>query len=207
VLGPMLWQARAAVQQQLGSGAAGQDEKNQLWIFFAERLRHLMQVRGLDFEEIQAETGRVDAVDGTSPADLFERARELARVRTTPVFASVAEAYKRATNIVAQAWETGADERPRRHNVTLLVEPAEIALRNALDRVGDEIQAALRARQPSKALGAIASIEPELAKFFSEVRVMVEDKDLQDARLALLAELRDRIAEYGDISAIVTKQA
>jgi glycyl-tRNA synthetase beta chain len=206
VLGAMLWQARTHVQTQLGLGEATPDDKNQLWIFFMERLRHLMQARGLGYEEIQAETGRVDLIDSVSPTDLLERARELARVRQTPVFASVAEAYKRAKNIVEQAWG-GKDEHPWRYNADRLFEPAETALRTAIDRVGDDIRTALRTRQPNKALSAIASIEPELGRFFNDVRVMVEDAGLQDARLTLLAELRDRISEYGDISAIVTKQA
>ena len=205
LLGPMLWEARTHVQAQLGVGEVGQEEKNQLWIFFMERLRHLMQTRGLGYEEIQAETGRVDVLDTVSPADLVERARELARVRQTPVFASVAEAYKRATNIVAHAWGDRS-QHPWRYNADRLVEPAETALRTAIDRVGDDIRNALRTRQPNKALSAIASIEPELARFFDDVRVMVDDAGLQDARLTLLAELRDRISEYGDISAIVTKQ-
>jgi len=206
VLGPMLVRARKGVETQFGFVAATQDDKNDLWVFFMERLRHLMQTRGLGYEEIQAETGRVDMIDGVSPADLLERANELARARQTPVFASVAEAYKRAKNIVGQAWGV-KDEHPWRYNVDRLSEPAENALRAALDRVGDDIRNALRDRQPNRALSAIASIEPELARFFSDVRVMVDDEALQDARLTLLAELRDRISEYGDISAIVTKQA
>jgi glycyl-tRNA synthetase beta chain len=205
-LGPMLWQARQAVQAELGIGDPTPEDKNQLWMFFMERLRHLMQARGLGYEEIQAETGRVETIDSVSVADLLDRARELARVRQTPVFASVAEAYKRAKNIVEHAWG-GKNERPWRHNAELLIEPAETALRAAIDRVGDDITNALRARQPSKALAAIAAIEPELGRFFNDVRVMVDDAGLQDARLTLLAELRDRISEYGDISAIVTKQA
>jgi len=170
-----------------------------------ERLRHMMQARGLGYEEIQAETATLDVLETVSPADLLDRAQELARVRTTPVFASVAEAYKRAKNIVGQAW--GAkDEYPPRHNAHRLVEPAETALRLAIDRVGDQIRDALKARRPNKALSAMASIEPELARFFNDVRVMVDDEELQDARLALLAELRDRISEYGDLSAIVVSR-
>jgi glycyl-tRNA synthetase beta chain len=56
-------------------------------------------------------------------------------------------------------------------------------------------------------LTAIASIQPELARFFDEVRVMVDDPALQEARLALLAEVRDRISEFGNISGLGPKQA
>jgi glycyl-tRNA synthetase beta chain len=202
VLGPMLLQARNAFTDSALTHA----EMNPIREFFIDRLRHLMQSRGLEHQEIQAITARINVIDTESPADLLDRANEIKRVQTTPVFASVAEAYKRAKNIVGQAWG-GKDEHPRGHNSSRLVEPAEVALRTALDRVGHDIRAALDARRPSKALTAIASIEPELARFFSEVRVMVEDDELQDARLALLAELRDRIEEFGDISAVVQKPA
>ena len=204
-LGPMLWAARDGVAKQLGLAAMTRDEKNEWWMFFAERLRHLMEGRGLDYDEIQAETADLERIDTTSAADLVERARELSRARTTPVFASVAEAYKRAKNIVGQAWG-GRDEYPPRYEENRLTEPAEIALRRALDRLNHDVHAALDARQPGRALSAIASIEPELARFFNEVRVMVDDRELQAARLALLAELRSTIGTFGDISAVAPRQ-
>src|SRR5205814_1264095 len=77
VLGPMLWKAREQVAAQLGLAEPTQDEKNDLWTFFMERLRHVMQVRQLDYEEIVAVTNRVEAIDSVSGADLFERAEEL----------------------------------------------------------------------------------------------------------------------------------
>jgi len=205
VLGPMLWTARDQIAKQLGLGEITGTEKHEWWAFFVERLRHLMETRGLDYGAIQAETAEVERIDTTSPADLLERARELSRARTTPVFASVAEAYKRAKNIVGQAWGS-SDKYAPRYQEQRLIEPAETALRRALDRLNQDVHAALDARQPGKALSAIASIEPELARFFTEVRVMVDDLELQAARLALLAELRNTIGTYGDISAVAPGQ-
>ena len=46
----------------------------------------------------------------------------------------------------------------------------------------------------------------KLARFFTEVRVMVDDRELRAARLALLAELRNTIGTYGDISAVAPRQ-
>jgi glycyl-tRNA synthetase beta chain len=203
---PALGVILAAAREGLRVSDPTQDEKNQLWIFLIDRLRHLMQTRGLQYEEIQAVTGRVADIERVNAADLVERAREIGRVRETAVFASVAEAFKRANNIVEDAWgNVGADV--WRRNADRLSEPAELNLRSALDRLGSEIRQALDGRQPGKALAAIASVQPELAKFFTEVRVMVPDQALQDARLALLAELRDRISEVGDISVLAPKQA
>jgi glycyl-tRNA synthetase beta chain len=176
-------------------------------MFFMERLRHLMQGRGLAYEEIQAITGRIVFIETASPADLVERARELARGRNTPAFASVAEAYKRANNIVESAWGAVDTNAAWGRHAELLAEPAERQLAQAVRTMGSEITTALAARQPARALAAIAAIQPELAKFFDDVRVMVDDPNLQDARLALLAEVRDRISEFGDISGLAPKQA
>ena len=128
-------------------------------------------------------------------------------MRATPAFASVAEAYKRANNIVKTAWPNTFTVDAWGRNANRLSERAEVELRQALARVGTEIENGLRTRQPGKALSAMASIQPELARFFDEVRVMVDDPELQDARLALLAELRDRISEIGDISVLAPKPA
>jgi glycyl-tRNA synthetase beta chain len=207
ILGPMLWKAREGVRQKLGLADVTQEDKNQLWIFFIERLRHLMQVRELEYEEIQAVTGEVAFLDSVSAADLIERAREIARSRNTPAFASIAEAYKRANNIVESAWGSMTTDSSWGRNSDRLHEKAEVNLKQAIQRMGAQMESALAAREPGRALSAIASIQPELAQFFDEVRVMVDDQNLQEARLALLAEVRDRISKFGNLSGLAPKQA
>ncbi len=197
-IGPMLAQARAIY----GLAEPQAADRENVSTFFMDRVRHLMQARGLAYEEIQAVTADVDRADAKNFADLLDYARELAAVRTSPVFAAVAEAYKRARNIVEQS---GVQPSELRQATGRLSEPAEVALRSAVDRVGAEIQASLDARKPGKALAAIATIQPELEKFFTDVRVMVEDRDLKHARLALLNDLSTRISEIGDISYVAPK--
>jgi glycyl-tRNA synthetase beta chain len=206
-LGAMLWRARDGFKGQLNLAGATRDEKEQLWAFFMERLRHLMETRDLDQEEILAITGKAELIDRVSTSDLVDRARHLARGRHTPAFASVAEAYKRANNIVQSAWGTLDTHDMWGRQVDHLREPAELQLRMATERMGAEVRQALASREPARALAAIASIQPELARFFDEVRVMVDDRNLQEARLALLAEVRDRISEFGDISGLAPKPA
>ena len=206
-LGPMLWRAREELVEKLKLAPVTQEEKEQLWLFFMERLRHLMQTRGLGTEEIQAITGQASFIDSVNAADLQDRVRELARGRNTPAFALVAEAYKRANNIVESAWGSRHTESSWGLHADRLQEPAEIQLRTAMQRMGADIRSALEKRDPARALAAIASIQPELARFFDEVRVMVDDPALQEARLALLAEVRDRISEFGNISGLAPVQA
>jgi glycyl-tRNA synthetase beta chain len=176
-----------------------------LWGFLADRLRHLMTQRGLEYEEIQAVTGNLDAVATVSWRDLMDRAIALRDAKQTATFAAVAEAYKRAANIVDEAWGSQSHGQWGR-NPQLLTEPAEISLRNILTRVGDEIRSNLAARNPQAALKAIASLQPDLERFFTEVRVNVEQDALREARLSLLGEVRDRIYELGDISMMSIKK-
>jgi glycyl-tRNA synthetase beta chain len=203
---PLVGGLLARARQIAGIAEPADAEPTAVTAFLMDRVRHLMQVRGLAYEEIQAVTADVRRVERTSIADLVDYARELAAVRSSPVFAAVAEAYKRAKNIVEQSG-VSAGELPWRQNVDRLTEPAEVALRSALNRIGVEIRQSLDARKPGKALASIAAIQPELERFFTDVRVMVPDTELKYARLALLHELSERIAEIGDISYVAPKHA
>jgi glycyl-tRNA synthetase beta chain len=88
-----------------------------------------------------------------------------------------------------------------------LHEPAELTLRAAVDRLETEITSHLSAQNPREALRALAAIRPDLDRFFTEVRVNVEDRDLREARLTLLDRLRKLILEIGDISHIAQKRS
>lgn len=174
-------------------------------MFLMDRLRHVMQLRGLEHEEIQATTGDESKIFDVSPADLLDRAMAFRRARESDAFAAVAEAYKRANNIVEAAWSGRSTRGDWGRSAERLSEPAELQLKDALGQLSGEIDQALGARNPAKAISAIGAIQPQLASFFTEVRVMVEDRMLQEARLALLAELRDRIRDVGDISFLAPK--
>jgi glycyl-tRNA synthetase beta chain len=201
-LGPILREARRIADVTPSTDVDG----DAVTAFLMDRVRHVLQVRGVAYEAIQAVTADVRRVEQVGLADLHDYARELAAVRTSPVFAAVAEAYKRAKNIVEQSGAQSG-ELSWRYNADRLTEPAEVALRSALNRVGVEIRQSLDARKPGKALASIATIQPELERFFADVRVMVPDHEVKSARLALLSELSDRISEIGDISYVAPKQA
>jgi glycyl-tRNA synthetase beta chain len=200
-LGPLIDYVRAAHHLPPPT----EHERFLVWGFLKERLTHLMSQRGLEYEEIQAVTSSLEAVAGVSWRDLLERAMALRDAKRTETFAAVAEAYKRADNIVNEAW--GSNPRPPfGDGRELLHEPAEIALRTSLDRAGAALTAALRQRELPAALAAIASLRPELETFFNQVRVNVDDEALRAARLSLLSELRNRIFELGDISMVTVKK-
>jgi glycyl-tRNA synthetase beta chain len=184
------------------------DARNPLRLFFTERVRHLLETRGLAFEEIQAVTGPVGAIESQSVRDMLDRAAGLAVAIRTPQFAAVAESFKRANNIVDAEWSGRTTEDVWGRGGERLHEAAEVALKAAVDRMAATLKQTLDRHDIPAALAAIASLQKPLDAFFNEVRVNVEDGELRDARLALLAEIRDRVVkEFGDISIMSAKRA
>src|SRR5215471_11541076 len=203
-LGKMLDRAH----EGFGVPASQGDGRNPLRLFLMERLQHLMEARGAGYAEIQTVTGGgIDRVAEISPVDLIEWAAEWKRVVGTPLFESAAEAHKRARKIVEAEWDSLNGRLSRDQQGKALTEPAELELRKQIDRVGVEIQQALDARQPRKAIEAIASIQPVIGRFFDEVRVVVPDEGLKKARLSLLLDFRDAVSRFGDPSVFSQKQA
>ena len=89
------------------------------------------------------------------------------------------------------------------HAVAALTEPAEQALVAELDARRPRVDAAVKARDYRQAFTEIAALRPVVDRFFTEVFVMAEDARLRQARLTLMAELRDLILMLADISEIV----
>ena len=192
----------------LGAAVPDGEARTPLRLFLMDRLQHLMQARGSGFEEVQIVTGGgVDRVAEISPVDLMEWAAEWKRVVGTPVFEAAAEAHKRANKIVQAEWDSSDGRTARDDQSRILTEPAEVELRERLDRVDAEIQQALGSRRPRKAVEAIASIQPAIKRFFDEVRVVVPEPKLKNARLSLLMDFRDAVSRFGDPGVFAQKQA
>jgi glycyl-tRNA synthetase beta chain len=106
-------------------------------------------------------------------------------------------AYDRANRLAGKA--DGAapvlDQRLATHE-------AEIALIEALAGVSPKIEAALQARDFDGALAAAAELGSPIDRFFDEVLVMAEDKQVRANRLRLLLDVRDAVGALGDLSQI-----
>jgi glycyl-tRNA synthetase beta chain len=191
----------------LGLAVPKGDAANPLTLFMMERLQHVMRTRGLAYEEVQVVTGGgTERVFEINITDLIEWAEQWKGVVGTAAFESAAEAYKRASRIVEAEWNSVEGGMSQSEQREALQEPAELKLRQDLDRVSAQIEQALVGRQPRKAVEAIASIQPTITRFFDEVRVVVPDQTLKRARLALLREFRDAVSRFGDPSVLASKQ-
>jgi len=160
--------------------------------FFADRLKVQQREAGVRHDLIDA----VFALGGED--DLV---RLLARVHALQSFietdngANLLAGYKRAANILKkEEWEEGA--------VNPAPEPAEAALIASLDEAEPKAAAAVEAEDFAAAMEALSSLRGAVDRFFEDVIVNAEDKNVRASRLSLLARLRDAVHKVADFSRI-----
>jgi glycyl-tRNA synthetase beta chain len=197
---PSARSAAALVEEAYKNYGAGAPAANAEWAsgvfdFLAEREAHLLERRGFRPDEIRA----VVSVDWKAPHDALRRVDALAHARRAPEFDALALLFKRAKNITKDVRGGHDWEVVKR----ALREPAEIALAAEIDRRWPAVQKAREQSQFLEALNEIAKLYGPVDKFFVDVLVMAEDPQLREARLALLASLRDTILNIADIAEIV----
>ena len=172
-------------------------DAQQAWFAFAtERVRYALEQRGYAVEVARAAT----SAEGTVvPLRSRRVAEALQGMRTSPDFQALAVLFKRVKNIAKELKEDMTLDRDA------LTEPAERALLEELDRRRPVIEQAATSADYRKAFTEIAGLRAAVDRFFTEVFVMADDARLRSARLALMADLRDLILQFADISEIVPK--
>ena len=170
-----------------GLGAAG----DALSAFMRDRVAHLLEQRGVDPRIVRAVT-----FGGLTPLDARRKADALAQMSGSASLVGVAALLKRVKNITKGVTSPAASR-------DALVEPAEVALARELEARQRPIADAAGRGDYREAFTQIAQLQPAVAKFFDDVLVMAEDERLRNARLALVATLRDLILSIADLSEIV----
>lgn len=164
----------------LAEGVSVQAELDE---FFRGRLRaHFRQEAAGDVVE-----ACLLAWDGQSISELGARIEAVAAFRALSEFESLAVAFKRAHNI-AKDGPRGACEESR-------IEPgAETDLFRCWREIGPKIAEATAKKHFDEALRLVATeLRSPIDRFFDEVFVMVEDVDVRENRLRLLAEIADAV--------------
>jgi glycyl-tRNA synthetase beta chain len=127
--------------------------------------------------------------------DVWRRVQALAELRAsdTTAFATLAATFKRVGNIVKKAREGGIAVGATVPEIGELELPAERDLATS---------AATLAQTGSHGdtLRQVAALQPAVAKFFDDVMVMVDNVQLRDARLALLASIEGRLVDVADFT-------
>ncbi|WP_313642836.1 glycine--tRNA ligase subunit beta [Stenotrophomonas sp.] len=139
-----------------------------------------------------------NAVAELKPASLYDFDRRIDAIGTfaqLPEAEALAAANKRIRNILRKA--EGAI--PGSIDPSLLREPAESELAEAVTAAIDDTGVALLQKDYVAVLGRLARLRPQVDAFFDAVMVNAEDPALRGNRLALLRTLGDRL---GSVAAI-----
>ena len=201
-----LWPLIERAAAGLNAPAAAAEEAH---AFIRERFAYALGQRGMPVETVRAVV--LDLVRSgllTQPDVRPLRARRVAAAlqqsRTSADFEALAVLFKRVKNI---AREIAADDLRRLREAggsgrEALREPAELALADDMERRRPAIARAAAAFEFTRAFAEVAALRPGVDRFFTEVFVMVEDAALRQARLRLMADLRDLVLDLADISEI-----
>jgi glycyl-tRNA synthetase beta chain len=167
--------------------------------FFFDRLANLLREQGYTSQE-------VEAVLSFLPMHFDEIPKRLTAVRAfakLPEAESLATANKRVNNILKKAidsstaFDTHLDK-------SLLTEPAEIELNNALIRVKPEADKAFEQGDYTSSLQSLAALKTPVDAFFDNVMVNADDPDLRANRLALLDALYKSMNRVADLSKLAS---
>jgi glycyl-tRNA synthetase beta chain len=176
-------------------GAAGQS-KDDLLVFFAERVRTLLEASayGFAYDEIAA---AMESGWESSLTDLVDRITALKAMRNEPNFLSILDSAKRIANI------TAGQETASRIDSSKLETDIEKRLAELVSITSDQIEEMIGERDYKRALETFAALAPELETFFDEVMVMVEDEGVRRNRIALLRTVGNAVLKIADVTKIV----
>ena len=173
-----------------------------LFEFLPERLTYVLEQRGHDVRNIRAVThGRIDHL---VPLDARRKLEVLPEFTESADFQRLAVAFKRVRNIAKGAAQGETEPADSRDAELHLTEPAEIALRDEIEKRRPVIEAAVRSGDGyRKAFDEAARFKPAVDKFFDDVLVMAPDPKVRESRLRLLKRLETLVLKLADISEIV----
>ena len=157
--------------------------------FIRLRFENEQIASGLPLELVEAAT----SVGFDDPIDCLARIEALNQMRGQESFSVLAGAFKRIHNIVKDNRDTAIDQ-------SLLTEPAERDLHNALVTAREKVLPLLDNRAYHPALLALLEIKGPVDRFFDTVMVMAEDEGIRRNRLNLLTALGELVRRVGDIS-------
>lgn len=144
----------------------------------------------------------IDAVLALNPALLAQVPKRLLAVRAfadMPESDALAAANKRIGNILKKSANEAKAVEP-----SLVVEPAEVALYNAMETVAKLADAAFEAGNYTASLQALAALRAPVDAFFDNVMVNAQDVAIRANRLGLLSQLHATMNRVADLSKLAS---
>ncbi|PUA27764.1 MAG: glycine--tRNA ligase subunit beta [Cellvibrio sp. 79] len=173
----------------------GDELVEQVLGYMLDRFRAMFEDANIPAEVFQS----VTAKQLSQPLDINQRVLAVNEFSKLPQAQALAAANKRVSNILAKQNAAVSTE----VNAALLQEDAEKNLAQAINAKAAVVTPLFAAREYTKALAALADLQPTVDAFFDSVMVMCDDQALQQNRLALLQQLRGLFLEVADISYLV----
>lgn len=112
----------------------------------------------------------------------------------------------RPLNILAAAEKKGI-EPDADALASALKESVELSLDQQTSATEAALIEAIKLERPEELASALRSLAPAINAFFDTIMVMVEDEAVRNARLGLLARVRDVINRIGDVTKLVPDEA
>jgi glycyl-tRNA synthetase len=164
--------------------------------FITNRIKTVFLEYGFQKDEIEASLshGSNDIYDTFCRVKALHEFRKQARNQ----FSSLFEVYKRAKGQLNGHAHLQINEK-------LFVETAEIKLNDLLNSQLPEFQNALRQGNYNEAYNLIATIQPALADLFDQVKILADEPNIRENRLALLKRVFNLFGEMLDFSKIQEK--
>lgn len=163
----------------------------ELYDFILDRLRGYYSDKG-------SPAAHFNAVAELRPRSLYDfdtRLDAIGQFAALPEAEALAAANKRINNILKKA----EVEIPHAIDRSLLSDPAESALAEAVEAALGDTDDALHHHDYIRVLSRLALLRPQVDAFFDSVMVNVDDAAIRANRLALLKRLADR---FGAVAAI-----
>ncbi len=163
--------------------------------FIANRIKTVFLDYGVSKDEIEASlsAGFTDIYDAYCKVQSLHQFRE-----TSSQFPLLYEVYKRAKGQINQVAKMNGVE----FSEKLLKENAEKALNQVLTTNQKQFDQALASHDYDRAYQLIAQIQPALAKLFDEVKILADEQDLRNNRIALLKRVFTLFSQLLDFSKI-----
>ncbi len=180
---------RAAATGYRGVVDAGREVREELLDFIRLRFANELTSSGVAQDVVEAAI----AVEFDDITDCMARIGALEEIRSQEKFFVLAGSFKRIRNIIKDNRFTEVDP-------GLLREDAEKTLYETLERVRQQANPLLRARDYGRALEVMLQMKEPVDRFFDEVMVMDEDPAVRTNRLNLLTALGRLVLQVGDIS-------
>ncbi|MEW8397261.1 MAG: glycine--tRNA ligase subunit beta, partial [Candidatus Thiodiazotropha sp.] len=181
-----------SVAQGMSDQLSEEGVANQVYHFMLDRLRGIYSELGVSVDLFHA----VAEVRPQNLTDFDQRIRALSDFSNLPEAESLSAANKRIRNILKKSDEPlGQTVDP-----SLFENEAERALATKIDELKPQTQPLFERGEYTQGLQILAALKEPVDRFFDQVMVMAEDRNLRNNRLTLLAQLESLFLSVADIS-------